>query len=323
MKTRMQKYNDIPDTNMSRLKRNQEIYNSNDMEDFSRFKSNTNVSVISDAPKEIDIEKIKNYLNSMDDEKEEKRRRLDLDLPEEKEVEVERQEIRDYDINSVLESAREKKEIDYEEERHRKINNTQYDILKSLKIDKEEKEEDSDTDLNTQEKTIVDLIKNIQDNSKVKERKEEDVKDLFGELMADNENTVVMAPINDDETNRNNMKEALANITMDLEKIKEPANELTQELILEKEKLKQETSKQTELSDTTTDTINTSKLSSIDKSFYTNSMTFTKTDFEGFEDIEKAAKGSAFTKVAIVVAIVLLIVTILLILNFVLDWNII
>ena len=40
----------------------------------------------SDAPKEIDIEKIKNYIDSMNDEKEEKRKRLKLDVEEEKEV---------------------------------------------------------------------------------------------------------------------------------------------------------------------------------------------------------------------------------------------
>ncbi len=330
MNTRMQKYDDVQEVTMSRTKRNQEIYKSTDMTELSRFKSNANVSVISDAPKEINIEKIKNYIESLEDGKEEKRRRLNLDIPEEKEIKVERRELKNYDINSVLEEAREKKEVDYEDERHRKISNTQYDILKSIKIDDDIEEEDNDAELNTKEKTIVDLIQDIQKNSK-KDQVEEP-EDLFKDLMGDNDDTVVMAPISDDETNNNNMKETLADITADLEKIKEPVNDATQELLLEKEKLKlknqeeekKEVKEKENIEDTSTsiDKTNTGKISSIDKSFYTNSMSFTKTDFEGFEELEKSSSGT-FTKVAIVIAIILLIATVFLILNFVLDWNII
>ena len=295
MNTRMSKYdtNDYIDlSNMSRVKKNQDIYNSDDMSELSRFKATDNVSIISDANKEIDIETIKKYINSKE-EREEKRRRLDVDIPEAPEEVVERQEFRTYDINSVLEDARENKEIDYEEQRHRKLNNKKE--LKE-KVDEE----------NATEKTIVDLIQDIQLTSKGN-----DVNDLFSDLISDNENTVVMAPINEDEINKNNMKETLANITMDLEKIKEPINDATQDLLIEKEKLKME--KEKELEETMSKT-NTSKISSIDKSFYTNSMSFTKTDFEGFEDIEKGT--NIYIKIGIAAALILLIITILLIINF-------
>ncbi len=316
MNTRMSKYENLDDTNMSRSKRNQDIYNSSDMGEMSRFKSNTNVSVISDAPKEIDIEKIKNYIDSMNDEKEEKRKRLNLDVEEEKEEPVKREELRNYDINSVLEEAREKKEEDYEEQRYRKINNTQYDILKNIKIREEEEKEDDD-ELNTQEKTIVDLIQNIKSNgNKDKEDIQDNPNDLFKSLMSDDENTVVMAPINEDEVNKQNMKEALESITTDLESVKEPVNDVTQDLILEKEKLKQEEENKD------APTINTVKLSNIDKAFYTNSMTFNKGDFEGLDEPTNKGKNSVFTKIAIVVAIILLLLTIFLIINFAFDLNI-
>ena len=308
MNTRMSKYdtNDYIDlSNMSRVKKNQDIYNSDDMSELSRFKATDNVSIISDANKEIDIETIKNYINSKE-EREEKRRRLDVDIPEAPEEVVERQEFRTYDINSVLEDARENKEIDYEEQRHRKLNNTQYDILKNIKINNKKELKEKVDEENATEKTIVDLIQDIQLTSKGN-----DVNDLFSDLISDNENTVVMAPINEDEINKNNMKETLANITMDLEKIKEPINDATQDLLIEKEKLKME--KEKELEETMSKT-NTSKISSIDKSFYTNSMSFTKTDFEGFEDIEKGT--NIYIKIGIAAALILLIITILLIINF-------
>ncbi len=319
MNTRMSKYDHIEDTNMSRTKRNQDIYTSSDMGELSRFRSNTNVSVISDAPKEIDIMKIKNYLESLNDDKEEKRKRLNLDIPIEEEEVIQRKETRNYDINSVLEEAREKKEDDYEEQRHRKINNTQYDILKNIKISEDYSKEDADDELNTQEKTIVDLIQNIQNNSGEKEEKSNNVNELFSSLMADNENTVVMAPITEDDINKQNMKEALESITTDLENIKEPVNDVTQDLILEKEKLKQEKEKE----DENAPTVSTVKISNIDKSFYTNSMTFNKDDFEGFEELEKTGKSSIFTKIAIAVAIILLLLTIFLIVNHIFDFGII
>lgn len=335
----MERYENLDLSNLSRTKRNQDIYNSTDMSELSRIKTNTNVSVISDAPKEIDIEKIKKYLNALNNEEEQKRKKISLDFPEPEEKVVERQEQRTYDINSVLEQAREKKETNYEEERHRKLNNTGYDILKNIKIKEEQEEKDRlmETEeftspigeLNTQEKTIVNLIQNIQNGKSTSEEKVNDIKeettDLFKELMGDNENTVVMAPIDEDETNKNSIKDVLLDMTRELESIKEPANDLTQDLILEKEKLKQQYELKTQDDDNYTDANDeTPKVSNIDKSFYTNSISFNKTDFEGFEDLEKSEKKSSIlAKIGIVLIIIVLLATVFLILNSVLEWNII
>ena len=335
----MDRYENSELGSLSRTKRNQDIYNSTDMSELSRIKTNTNVSVISDAPKEIDIEKIKKYINSLNNEQEEKRKRISLDLPQEEEKVVERQETKTYDINSVLEQAREKKETNYEEERHRKLNNTGYDILKAIKIREDsEKEEDEDItepieELNTQEKTIVNLIQNIQqgnkkDNDATRKESNDNTRDLFQELMGDNENTVVMAPIKEDELNSSNIKDELLNMTRELEAIKVPNNDLTQDLILEKEKLKQKYLEEEENSED--DEVETEKndepprISNVDKSFYTNSISFNKTDFEGFEDLEKSERKSGIlAKIGIFLIIIILGVTIFLILNSIFEWNII
>ena len=328
----MEKYEDVSLDTMSRTKRNQEIYNSTDIGELSRIKTNTNVSVISDAPKEIDIDKIKNYLKTMNNEKEEKRERISLELPKEEEIVVERKEQKDYDINSVLERARDKREIDYEEDRHRKLNNTQIDILKNIKIREESIEIESDPDitgpideLNTEEKTIVELINDIQKNSKNKKSSKQD---LFSELMGDSNDTVVVAPI-EEESTKDDLKEALLDITQDLDSILEPESEFTQEINLEKEAIKEKQNEEItkdleDLENLDNTETEAPKISEVDKSFYTNSMTFTKSDFEGFEDLENGVKKSSFfTKIAITFIILLLIVTIVLILNFVFDWNLI
>ena len=319
MNSRMEKYGDEPIENMSRSARNRKIYSSIDFDDISSIRTNNNVSVISDAEKEIDIEKIKKYINSINEEKIEKRKRISLELPQEEHEEITKEEERDYDINSVLERARDKRTTDYEVDRHRKLNSTQYDILKNIKI-KDDTEHEIDTtdktdDLNTQEKTIVDLIQTISINSKNSKD------DLLQDLISNNENTVVMAPINED-TNKEALKEELENMTQDLERIKQPLNDLTQDLILEKEKLKdlsmltdkidEEENEEENDSNTTT--------SQIEKSFFTNSTSFSKKDFEGFEDLEKdMKKSSAFTKIAIFLIILMLLGTIFIILNYVLD----
>lgn len=322
----MDKYENISLDNMSRTKRNQAVYNSNDMSNLSRIKTNTNVSVISDAPKEIDLEKIKNYVYSLNNEEEEKRKRILLELPEEEEVVVERKEIKNYDINTILEKAKDSRESDYEENRYRKINNTQIDILKNIKIKDEVIEEEVDPDLtgpidelNTEEKTIVDLIQDIQSHGKNKK------KELFEDLMGDSEETTVLSPIEEEE--KNSLKDALVEMTQELEDIKIPENEFTHEINIEKEALKNGLENLDETNPTieveTEKTEEAPKIKEIDKSFYSSSMTFNKSDFEGFEDIEKGVKkNSALTKLAIVFIVILLLVTVFLILNFAFEWNI-
>lgn len=320
MSSRMEKYENSSLNNMSRTKRNQDIYNVTDMNELSRIKTNTNVSIISDASKEIDIEKIKKYIENMNENEEEHKKRISIELPEEKE-EVQQEKVeKDYDINSVLERARDSRETDYELERHRKLNSNGYDILKSIKIKETDEDKTEPIDeLNTQEKTIVELIQNIQNKNDSKPKSiKEDTEDLFGELMGKNENTIVMAPIEDDEKNKENIKEALLDITKELEKIEEPVNH-TNSLSLkneDNEKYDEEDSESVEYQEKTDSVV-------ADKSFYTNSLSFNKTDFEGFEDLEKnQKKGNLFTKIAITLIILMLLATIFIILNFLLDWNI-
>ena len=236
-----------------------------------------------------------------------------------------------------------KKETNYEEERHRKLNNTGYDILKTIKIKEESKEQEYDDDttevleeLNTQEKTIVNLIQNIQQGSKkefepsTSQESNDNTRDLFQELMGDNENTIVMSPIDEEELNNNNIKDTLLNMTRELEAIKEPSNDLTQDLIVEKEKLKkkylgEEKDNEDESVEEETNKIDEApKISNVDKSFYTNSISFNKTDFEGFEDLEKSERKSGIlAKIGIFIIIIILGVTIFLILNSIFEWNII
>ena len=332
----MEKYEENSLQSMSRVKKNQSIYTNTDMSELSRIRTNNNVSVISDNTKGIDIEKIKRYVYSNED-LDENRKRISLELPPEEKVVVTRKEEKTYDINSVLETARDKREVDYAEDRHRKLNSTQIDILKRIKI-KEEQQAAIDDDitgpideLNTEEKTLVGLIKNIQINSKNNSKKA----DLLDELMGDSEHTNVIPPMSDSQIqDSESLKKELIEITQDLESIKMPDTDFTQEINLEKEMLKKSDNKEEnkkinsdleELEDDDSDDEDDKpRIEKIDNSFYTNSSLFDKSDFEGFQEIEKEAKkGSVFGKIIMVLIILMLLATIFLILNYILDWNII
>ncbi|MDD6272855.1 MAG: hypothetical protein PUA90_05010 [bacterium] len=313
MSSRMDKYeNNISYDSLSRTKRNEHIYNSTDMNELSRIKTNNNVSIISDGGKTVNLEKIKSYIDSINNNDEDERKKISIDIPEKEELVIVRKEEKDYDINAVLEKAKENQETDYEENRHRKINNTQIDILKSIKIKNTKKSEDltpSVDELNTEEKTIVDLIQNIQNNSS--NAKKESKNDLFEDLMGEDDDTVVMGA-----KDNGNIKEELLSMTQDLENIKLPENDFTQEINIEIEKLKSKDNEED-------DSDNTDEIKQ-DDSFYTNSVSFDKSDFEGFEDLEDTAKKSSMlTKIAIVLVLLLLLGTIFIIVNYVFDLNLI
>jgi D-ribose pyranose/furanose isomerase RbsD len=311
MSSRMDKYDSVGSGEFSRTSRNKHIYSSNDLTELSRITTNTNVSIISDAPKSIDLDKIRSYLEKNDDRDEYKR--ISLELPKEEEVVIVRKEEKDYDIKSVLDRAKSRREISYEEDRHRKLNNTQIDILKSIRIkektiSKRNEELTSPIDeLNTEEKTLVNLIQNIQNKNNSTNNK-----DLFEDLMGDNDDTLVLGQ-KDDFSNDESLKEMLLEMTQNLEEIKEPTNEFTREMNIEKLKVQEEIEENEK-----------PEIKELDKSFYTSSIMFDKNDFEGLDDLEKEVKKSSiFTKFAIFIVILMLLGTIFIIVNFAFGLNLI
>lgn len=327
----MDKYDNVGSGELSRTSRNQHIYSSSDLTELSRIKTNTNVSIISDAPKSIDLDKIRSYLEKNDEREEHKR--VSLELPKEEEIVIVRKEEKDYDIKSVLDRARSTREINYEEDRHRKLNNTQIDILKSIRIKeknmlKRNEELTSPIDeLNTEEKTLVDLIQNIQKGkTKIIESDKNGGNDLFAELMGDMDDTMVMGQ--KEEISKDELKEMLIDMTQNLEKIKEPENEFTQEINMVKKNVSDyddeddEEIEENENKDEEDD--DTPEINEVDKLFYTSSIVFDKNDFEGFDELEKESRKSSFlAKFAVFIVVLMLVATVFLIVNFVFDLNII
>lgn len=314
MKSRMEKYNDPTYSTMSRTKRNSSIYSNMDMEDI-KIKTGNNARVIADASKEIDMNKILKYINSM----EEKKERVNITLDDYKDSEVSpiKKEAKDYDINSVLSRARDNRNKDYSNEKYKKLDNSEYNILKNIKVEEDNnKEETNDIELNTNEKTIVKLIDDLSKTKKMEKS------ELFSELIGDNENTVVLGA--------RDLEEEVNDLSNKIDEAKKPLDELTKDLMMENEKLKEMISESKK--DDTEDKVSIKqikieeepeeKMNEVDKSFFTNSLTFSKKDFEETDDFLDEEEGSSFyTKFAIFMIIIVLIATLVIIANYVFDLN--
>ncbi len=281
MSSRMDRYNNEVEENVSsRVNKNTSLYEDIKRSSFTRVSNNDNIRVIESSGKTIDINKIKKYIL---ENKEEPRVRKIITVPEEK-VETNNvpEEKKVYDINSVLEKARKSRELDYENERHKKISEQGYNVLNKLKEYEKEEESYEEDELNTEERTLVDLINTVTVHK--------GEVNLLEELMSTDKDEEVTSPIKEEQEKSSILKEIQS-------KKLEEEKEKTQELV----NLKQ-------------------KINDIDKSFYTNSMSFSKEDFEGFEELEKSVKKSGrFATIEIVLLCLASLATLVVIANYIFE----
>lgn len=285
MKTRINKYYDeTPSFAPRRTAKNNELYEEIKQSEIENFDIGSNAKVIGNNESQIDINKLKDILEKNYQEVP-KRRSLKLDVLEEEELELEK--TKEYDINAILERAREEKEVDYQRERLKKVRDTQYDILKNLEVDAPERKGKA-ADEKTKEE-LLDLIqtinlnetqskaiKNVSEELDKEEEKEEeedlDPLDILNDLRGD-ENTVVAGAKEFDKA-------------------------------LEEEKAKQEEEEIHEALD-----------EDIDDSFYTSSMSFRKNDFADFDDIEESKASKILIRILIVIVFLAIIAGIVIFLN--------
>lgn len=277
----MERYDNItPDlnsNNYSRVNKNTSLYEDVKRSELSRVKNNTNVRIIEQNGKTIDLEKIRKYINEVNNEPRSKRSVLSIPK-EEKTIESKPTPEKVYDINSVLEKARSGREVEYSSERYKKVRSDEYDILSKIKMYEDVKEDIDETpELNTEEKTIVDLINTVTVHKG-------DL-NLLEELMGEGETT---KPISEEQ------KDLSFKDVID--------KETTSESLIS-EKVMDENTKEFEK---TKELVNLKeKMTDIDNSFYTSSMKFNKDDFEGFEELEKSVKKGSFFKVLLIIILVL------------------
>ena len=334
MQSRMDRYNtvDSNDTNVrSRTQRNQSLYEKIKTSDIKSFDVNNNMSVIDDNIKSVNINKVHNFLDEKYGDNTAKRRSIDLpELGNTQEMDV-IMDTKEYDINAIIEKAKQGKNIDYSKERLKKVREAQYEILNNLDSEIEnlssvdiakEKRKKEEENLQNLINTITQIEiknKNIKDTSSDLE--------LFSDLMDD--------PVDDKKDK--GMDLDTIDITEEIKKIKEE----------ESKKLETEEIPTIELTDTTPDiviggvqvqedTLNnkllkderTMEIATVKPSEKKVDETLSKLDidvssYDDFNDINRKDGASTILKIVIFIVFIILILGALYILNKLLGLGII
>lgn len=283
MKTRMEKYYD--ENQGKRVHKNEKVYEDINKNEISQFDLNSNVSVIGDSKKNIDVDALKDIL---DKKYNHTPKRKSIVIEDEHYEPIEEKivdEKKEYDINAVLEKARSQKKTDYEEERLKRAGNINFEDLNySGEVNLEEEKEDDQ---------LMTLINTIASNEN-----SIDPLDMFSDLKG-GEDTVIVEGASLEEYEKSDTKtlDTLDNLKEEIEeKVKEEAEVVPEQKI---------------------------KNNKFDDSFYTSSMKIKKKDFaKEDDDIAESTKGvKILITVLSVIAIIILIVGILLLLNSIFDWN--
>ena len=288
MKTRINKYyDDTPSFAPRRTAKNNELYEEIKKSEIENFDIGSNAKVIGNNEAQIDINKLKDILEKNYQEVP-KRRSLKLDIPEEEEIEIEK--TKEYDINAILEKAREEKEVDYQRERLKKVRDTQYDILKNLEVEQEEPKSKA-ADERTKEE-LLDLIQTINlnetQNKTIKALAEEEKEE---EIELDEDTDTELDPL-----------DILNDLRGDENTVVAGAKEFENELKEAQEKKEKE-----EIAEALDE--------DVDDSFYTSSMSFNKNDFADFSDLEESKASRILIKILIVIVFLAIIAGIVIFLN--------
>lgn len=193
MQTRMEKYTDVQEDVGQRFKKNEDLYRKISDQELDKYTVKTNATVLDDNGTNIDVERVKKILETRYNNSTPKRK--SIVIPEELDEDInDVVETKEYDINLILEKAKENENADYDKDRFKKLRDTQYDILKELNLNpdnevKKTKEEETDE--------LRELINTITQKELENRKKEEDPLDLFPDLKGD-DNTVVLEGMKED-----------------------------------------------------------------------------------------------------------------------------
>lgn len=160
MSSRMNKYYEETNNPMTRTSKNQDLYKDISKSELENYSIKSNATVLGDNKNEIDVEKIKKILDTKYNEVP---KRKSIKIEEEPEEIIEREDTKEYDIKAILEKAKVDKNVSYEEERLKKLRDTQFDILSNLNIKKEEESEP----VNFQNNNLKELINTIALNERL------------------------------------------------------------------------------------------------------------------------------------------------------------
>ena len=188
MQTRMEKYTEAHEEVNLRYKRNEELYKRINEQELEKFTIKNNATVLGDNTPNIDVEHIKKILETKYSTNTPQRKSISIPTESSAKEENNIIETKEYDINLILEKAKENTSSDYNNDRYKRIHDTQYDILKDLNISSDY----NDEKLDTTKDELRDLINTITQKELENKQKNSDPFDLFPDLKG-SDNTQVLS----------------------------------------------------------------------------------------------------------------------------------
>lgn len=119
---RMDKYNDETPELRRRIDKYSELYEKNNSSDYDKFDVDSNISVLKDNARSIDVDQIREMLNKKYRDNIPKRKSISVDPTyNEEEAVTEKNDEKEYDLNAILDKAKQNRKVSYEEERFNRI----------------------------------------------------------------------------------------------------------------------------------------------------------------------------------------------------------
>ncbi len=186
MPSRMERYYEPREGGPSRAKKNQELYEQiNGQEEFENkeymAKEYTNVEGFAKTPNKdtIDIRKIREMLSTREEKNKPSIKELYEQIEKKEESEPVVEENKNYDINDVLNKAKDERPVTDEENNFHSLKNVELDILKNLEINKPAPEEQSEEE----KQDISQLFNTITSTSMLDKMGDDELSlDLLGDL---------------------------------------------------------------------------------------------------------------------------------------------
>ena len=299
MNTRMDKYKD-EELAPKRVDRNKNIYTDIDEKDIEDLNLTSNISIIDTDTTNLDISALKEIL----DQKYSKKRNFNLDSIEDEKEDLEI--TKEYDLSKVLNKVKSEQETDYNEIRHKKLRESEYEILNSLNLERNSEPEEIET-ISQEDATLINLIKTVT-NNELKQKDIDDI-DILGDLKGD-DNTEVLAPIIEDEDIYNK-----PTLVEELEKTKKLSMTNLVDELEELSTAEIESFADKDLSNED-ENDNITKEESLTNSFYTGKLSIKDSDLDDFNDLEKdLGKSNTFIKILIMIGVLVLLTFIVILIN--------
>ena len=334
--SRMDKYFELEESNngneetvnrgSSRLQRNQDLYKTVSSMDIEGFDLNSNSLVLDSNVSNIDLDDVKERLEEQYHENPRNKSFGDTDeinLPK-----INLDETREYDINAILAKAKEAKEINYEEDRHRKVNDVLKDIEEFTKANSEalEKENSKSGVAKDKEEELRELIDTINAKELISEEEnlevtgEMDPLDLLSDLKGDDDNTRVLGQLTEEMglLEEDDSDESVELTTEEIKEISELSDdkEPTEEVEIPKEEEKEEKPVKKSKKKEKEDTIE------LDNSFIGKTSTFNEEDFDDFEDLKEDMKVTkVIIKILVIIIVLVFIAGLVILANSKFNWG--